>query len=149
MANGQITPREEDVLIREWQTVIHYWAGDNSVQVTLCTVFILINSILFALIAIAPSDSVLPTWVLRYFGPSLGIFINIIWGVLVTRMVAYLRYYYNLAADIQKKIPLLQFPDSPLLKYRWYQKISSNTLLQYVPILFAIVWIIILIALIN
>jgi len=149
LANGQITPREEDVLIREWQTVIHYWSTDNSVVLTWSTGFILINSMLFAFLAIAPTDSILPTWVLKYAGPSLGIFINIIWGVVVARMVAYLRYYYNLAADIQKKIPLLQFPDSPLLKFRRYQKIATKPLLQYIPILFCIVWIIMLIAFIN
>ena len=148
MANGQITPREEDVLIHEWETVIHYWAADNSAVLTWSTVFILVNSILFALLAIAPTHSIVPAWVVKYVGPSLGIVVNIIWGVAVTRFVAYLVHYHDLVMDIQKKVPL-RFQDPQLLKFRWYQKISTKTLLQYIPILFCVFWIIVLIALIN
>jgi hypothetical protein len=128
---------------------MHYWAADNSVTLTWSTVFILINSILFALLAISPTDSILPRWVLKYAGPFLGIIVSIVWGIVVTRMVVYLRHYHDLVMDIQTKVPALRFQDPALLKFRWYQKIPTKTLLQYIPILFCIIWIIILIDLIN
>jgi len=149
LANDQLTPREEDVLIHEWETIIHYWAADNSVVLTWCTMFILVNSILFALLAIAPTDSIMPIWVLKYVGPSLGIVVNAIWGVVNARLVAYLRHFHDLVMDIQKKVPVLRFQDPQLLKFRWYENISAKTLVRYIPILFFIVWIIILIALID
>jgi hypothetical protein len=149
LKNGQITQLEEDLLIREWQTIIQYWAADNSVALTWSTLFMLINSILFALLAVAPSDSIVPSWVLKYVGPSLAIAMNIIWGAVITRMVVYIQHCHDLVMDIQKQVPVLRFQNSDLLQFRWYQRLSTKTLLQYIPILFCIVWIVILIALVN
>ena len=145
--NNRLSDRQEDVLIRQWQTVIHHWASDNSVVLTWSTIFILVNSILFALLAIAPSDSIVPVWVVIGVGPVLGILINIIWFIVIARFVAYLKFYYDLAKDIQSKIPILQFPDSPILRFRWHQKISTKRMLQFLPVLFAAAWVFLLILL--
>ena len=111
------------------------------------TIFILVNSILFALLAIAPKDAVVPKWLVSIMTPWLAIVMNLIWVIVVFRFVAYLKYYYDLASYVQKQIPELRFPNSDLLQFRWYQVVSTKMMLQYLPFLFAATWTIILVVL--
>jgi len=73
-------------------------------------------------------------------GPVLGILMNAIWFIIAARFEAYLKFYYELSRDIQRKVPILLFPDSPLLTFRWYQKMSTKKMLQLLPFLFSAVW---------
>jgi hypothetical protein len=128
------------LLVQQWQTVVQYWASDNSVVLRWSSIFIVVNSILFALLAIAPSDSIVPTWMVTKVGPILGVLMNAIWFIVAARFVAYLKFYYDLARDIQRKVPILQFPDSSLLTFRWYQKMSTKKMALLLPLAFAAVW---------
>jgi len=138
--NKAIEEENRTILVEQWQTVIHYWASDNSVVLRWSSIFIVVNSILFALLAIAPSESIVPVWMVMTVGPALGILINAIWFTIAARFVAYLKFYYELTRDIQRKVPILQFPDSSFLTFRWYQKMSTKKMAQLVPLLLAVVW---------
>lgn len=144
---NQLSDWQKNVLIQQWQTVVHYWASDNSVALRWSSIFLVVNSILFALLAIAPSDSIVPVWIVTRVGPVLGILMNIIWFIVAARFVAYLKFYYELSRDIQRKVPILQFPDNPVLTFRWHQKMSTKKMLQLLPLLFAAVWVSLLILL--
>ena len=146
-SNGAAETENRSVLIQQWQTVVHYWASDNSVVLRWSSIFIVVNSILFALLAITPSGSIVPVWTVTTVGPVLGILMNIVWFIIAARFVAYLKFYYELSRDIQRKVPILRFPDSPLLTFRWYQKMSTKKMLQLLPLLFAAVWVSLLILL--
>ena len=99
---------------------------------------IYINSILFALLAIAPSDSIVPVWAVKKVGPVLGIMMNAIWFIVVARFVAYFKFYYELTRDIQRRVPILGFPDNRLLTFRRYQRVSTKTMLQWLPLILAV-----------
>jgi len=147
MFKDKITKREEDVLIREWETTINYWAADNSILWSRCSVFILTNSILFALLAIAPSDTFIPKWILNCLVPSLGVVINIIWWLINLRSVAYTRHFEDLVTQIRQQVPVLRFQDPELLNRQfrhWYQKMSGRKFLEFIPGLFLAFWIVVL-----
>lgn len=146
-SNEAVRADDRDVLVQQWQTVVQYWASDNSVVLRWSSIFIVVNSILFALLAIAPSDSIVPVWAVKRVGPVLGILMNAIWFIVVARFMAYLKFYYELTRDIQRRVPILGFPDNRLLTFRWYQRVSTKTMLQWLPPIFAAVWVLLLVLL--
>lgn len=150
MVKGKITKREEDLLIHEWETLIHYWASDNTVVIIWSTIFMLVNSILLGgILSTAPNESILPDWAFEWFTPLMGIFINAIWFLGVSRFIVYIRHYESLAKCIQNHFPLFRFRDPELLKrkFRWNSSISTKPLFKCVPIIFLIAWIVMLVAL--
>ena len=150
MSKGKITKREEDLLTHEWETVIHYWASDNSVVLIWSSIFMLVNSILLgSLLSIASEDSFVPSWILKWVVLIAGIAINIIWFLGISRFIVYLRHFHDLVMNIQAQFPLLRFQDPKLLRFRWHEKISTKPLFQCIPIIFFITWIVVLVALIN
>ena len=147
MANRQIQPEEErHILMQEWASVIQYWATDNSILWQRCSVFLLVNSILFAPLAIAPANTLMPIWIVKYGAPLLAVAINILWLLVNLRSIAYTRHFQDLVEDIRKQIPLLHFQDSERLKFRWYERVKGKKyILKLLPALFLVFWVAILV----
>jgi hypothetical protein len=147
LQTDQLTTKERHLLMQEWETILHYWANDNSILWLRCSVFILINSMLLSSLVIVPSDNIMPIWVIKYGIPSFAIIMNGMWWPISIRSVAYIRHFQDRADDIRKMIPPLRFMDDQLLKSyfrHWWLKLPGRMFLQIIPGLFFILWIVIL-----
>lgn len=135
------------ILVEEWETILHYWANDNSISWTRCSAFLLVNSILLSLLVLSSPDGILPIWFLRYVITPIAVVVNGMWWPVSFRSVAYIQYFYDHAAKISKQVPALCFMDDLNIKYyfsHWWLQVSGRTFLRVIPGLFLILWFVLL-----
>ena len=148
MASRQVGAEERRLLMQEWASIIYYWATDNSILWQRCSVFLLVNSILFAPLALAPSDTFLPAWILKYGIPIFAILINILWWLVTLRSVAVIRHFEQRIQQIREQIPVLHFynrNDRESQFRHWYEKVEGKkVILNLLPLLFLLFWFIVL-----
>ncbi len=153
MVNWQIEPEERHILMQEWASVIQYWATDNSILWQRCSVFLLVNSIFFAPLALVPSDTFLPICFLRYGIPILAVLVNVLWWLVNLRSIACIRHFEQRAEEIRKQIPLLRFYNCDGRKSQfchWYERVEGKKhILNLLPGLFLLFWLAILAILVK
>ena len=149
MASGKLTKREEDRLLHERETLIHYWASDNIHSMMWASVFMLANSILLGgVLASNPNESILSNWVIRFLVPAAGIAMNVLWLLGISRLNVHIRYHEESEADIRKRyFPEFRFRDSEVLrpKFRGFAKISTKPVFESLPAVFFFTWVFILV----
>lgn len=146
MDSRQIGPNERDLLMHEWSSIISYWATDNSILWQRCSVFLLVNSILFAPVAVARPDSFLADGVLKYGMPIFAISINILWWLVTLRSVATIRHFEQRVRQIRETIPILSFygVEREAQFSHWYEKVEGKKhVLNLLPALFLVLWLVI------
>lgn len=148
MVIRQIGPEERHLLMQEWASTIHYWATDNSILWQRCSIFLVVNSIFFAPLALAPSDTFLPAWILKYGISIFAIVINILWWLVTLRSVAVIRHFEQRIEQIRGQIPVLRFYNRNDRKRQfrhWYERVEGKkVILNLLPALFLVFWCVVL-----
>ena len=151
MVNTQMGSEERDILLQEWASLIQYWATDNSILWQRCGVFLLVNSIFFAPLALAPSTTLLSICVLKYGIPIVAVFVNVLWCFVNLRSIAVIRHFEQRAEQIREQIPLLRFynrVDRESQFCHWYEKVEGKKhILPCLAVLFLLFWLTILVTL--
>jgi hypothetical protein len=148
LSDGKNNKERKELLMQEWASMINYWATDNSILWQRCSIFLLVNSIFFAPIAIISENTLLPICFLKFGIPIFAIIINVLWWLVTLRSVAVIKSFEQLNDEIKKEIPTLRFyniEDRKKYFICFYQRVEGKKhILNLLPSSFIVLWLCIL-----